>query len=119
MKIAIIGVGAIGGYVGLRLALSGEEVTFIARGATLAALRAQGLKLVNADGREEHAPTVRATDNYGEAGPQDLVILAMKAHQVDAVAGELSKLLGPDTVIVPMQNGIPLWYFHGFTGPPA
>ena len=119
MKIAIVGVGAIGGFVGLRLALAGEEVAFIARGATLAALRSRGLTLISADGREEHAAQVHATDNYAEAGPQDLVILAIKAHQMDAVAADLPTLFGPDTVVVPMQNGIPYWYFHGFTGPLA
>jgi 2-dehydropantoate 2-reductase len=116
MKIAIIGAGAIGGFVGLRLALSGEQVTFIARGATLDALRARGLKLIGADGSEEHLVHASATDNYASAGPQDLVILAMKAHQMETVAHELPKLLGPATVIVPMQNGIPFWYFHGFQG---
>lgn len=119
MKIAIIGVGAIGGYVGVRLALSGEDVTFIARGATLEALRSRGLKLINADGREEHVAQIKATDDYAAAGPQDLVILTMKAHQVDAIARDLPKLLGPDTVVVPMQNGIPYWYFHGLKGPLA
>lgn len=119
MRIAIIGVGAIGGFVGLRLALAFEQVTFIARGATLDALRARGLRLIGADGGEEHLAHVRATDNYANAGPQDLVILAMKAHQVETVVHDLPKLLGPDTVIVPMQNGIPFWYFHGFEGPLA
>ena len=117
MKIAIIGAGAIGGFVGLRLALACEQVTFIARGATLDALRARGLKLIGADGKEEHLAHVRATDNYAKAGSQDLVILALKAHQVESVVHDLPKLLGPDTVIVPMQNGIPFWYFHGFEGP--
>jgi 2-dehydropantoate 2-reductase len=119
MRIAIIGAGAIGGFVGLRLARAAEQVTFIARGATLDALRARGLKLIGADGGEEHLAHVRATDNYANAGPQDLVILAMKAHQVEAVVHDLPKLLGPDTVIVPMQNGLPFWYFHGFAGPLA
>jgi 2-dehydropantoate 2-reductase len=119
MRIAVIGAGAIGGFVGLRLALAAEQVTFIARGATLDALRARGLKLIGADGREEHLARVRATDNYANAGPQDLVILSMKAHQVETVVHDLPKLLGPDTVIVPMQNGIPFWYFHGFEGPLA
>jgi 2-dehydropantoate 2-reductase len=119
MRIAIIGAGAIGGFVGLRLALAAEQVTFIARGATLDALRARGLRLIGADGGEEYLAHVRATDNYANAGPQDLVILAMKAHQVETVVHDLPKLLGPHTVIVPMQNGIPFWYFHGFEGPLA
>ncbi|MGC1520335.1 MAG: 2-dehydropantoate 2-reductase [Steroidobacteraceae bacterium] len=116
MKIAIIGVGAIGGYVGTRLALAGEEVTFIARGATLEALQARGIRLVAADGTEEVVSRVKATANYAAAGPQDMVILAMKAHQVAAVAPDVPKLFGPDTVVVPMQNGIPYWYFHAYPG---
>jgi 2-dehydropantoate 2-reductase len=115
VKIAVIGVGAIGGYVGMRLARAGEEVTLIARGANLEALRSRGLRLINADGSEEHAH-VKATDDYAAAGPQDLVILAMKAHQVEAIAKDVAALLGPDTMVVPMQNGIPYWYFHGFKG---
>jgi 2-dehydropantoate 2-reductase len=116
LKIAIIGVGAIGGYVGTRLALAGEDVTFIARGANLEALRNRGVRLVTADGSEQVVPTVKATDDYAAAGPQDMVILAMKAHQVEACAREVPKLFGPDTVVVPMQNGIPYWYFHGHPG---
>jgi 2-dehydropantoate 2-reductase len=116
MRIAIIGAGAIGGYVGIRLALAGEEVTFIARNANLQALRTQGIRLINADGSEETVAKVRATDNYAEAGVQDVVILAMKAHQVESIVDEVDKLFGPDTVVVPMQNGIPYWYFHEFKG---
>ncbi len=116
MKIAIIGAGAIGGYVGTRLALSGQEVTFIARGANLAALKERGIRLRSAEGAEEVVDQVNATDDYGQAGPQDLVILAIKAHQVEAVAAEVPKLFHADTVVVPMQNGIPYWYFHEHAG---
>ena len=116
MKIAIIGVGAIGGYVGIRLALAGEDVTFIARGANLEALRSRGIRLITADGGEQVLPTVKATDDYAAAGPQDVVVLAMKAHQVEAVAPEVPKLFGTGTVVVPMQNGIPYWYFHRHAG---
>jgi 2-dehydropantoate 2-reductase len=116
MKIAVVGVGAIGGYVGIRLALAGEDVTFIARGANLQALRANGIRLVMSDGTEESLPRVNATSDYAAAGSQDVVILAMKAHQVAAVAPDVPKLFGPDTVVVPMQNGIPYWYFHGHRG---
>ena len=117
MKIAVIGVGAIGGYVGTRLALAGEDVTFIARGANLEALQARGIRLILADGSEEAVPRVKATADYAAAGPQDLVILGMKAHQVAAVAADVPKLFGPNTVVVPMQNGIPYWYFHAHGGP--
>lgn len=116
MKIAIIGVGAIGGYVGTRLALAGEDVTFIARGANLEALRNSGIRLVSADGSEQAVPTVKATDDYAAAGPQDIVILGMKAHQVEACVRQVPKLFGPDTVVLPMQNGIPYWYFHRYPG---
>ncbi len=116
MKIAIIGVGAIGGYIGARLAHAGEDVTFIARGANLDALRTRGIRLVMGDGSEQAVPHVKATADYVAAGPQDVVILALKAHQVESVAREVPKLFGPDTVVVPMQNGIPYWYFHRHGG---
>lgn len=117
MKIAIIGAGAIGGYVGVKLALSGEDVTFIVRGANLEAIKKDGMKLIMEDGTEHVAKNVKATNNYDEVGPQDVVILALKAHQVDAVANDVPKLFGPDTVVVTMQNGIPFWYFHKHGGP--
>jgi 2-dehydropantoate 2-reductase len=116
MKIAIVGVGAIGGFVGHRLAHAGEDVTFIARGRNLEALRARGIRLVFPDGAEEAVPKVRATADYADAGPHDVVILALKAHQMEAVAADVPKLFGPDTVVVPMQNGIPYWYFHRHAG---
>ena len=116
MKVAIIGAGAIGGYVGVKLALAGEDVTFIVRGANLTAIQRDGMKLIMADGTEHIAANVQATDDYAKAGPQDLVILAMKAHQVEAVARDVPKLFGPDTVVVTMQNGIPYWYFHKHGG---
>jgi len=116
MKIAIVGVGAIGGYVGIRLALAGEQVTFIARGANLETLRTRGIRLQNADGTEESCPQITATDDYLAAGPQDIIVLAMKAHQVEAVVDEMPKMFAADTVVVPMQNGIPYWYFYGHGG---
>ncbi|MBA3596322.1 MAG: 2-dehydropantoate 2-reductase [Methylibium sp.] len=116
MKVAIIGAGAIGGYVGAKLALAGEDVTFIVRGANLEAIRKNGIKLIMNDGVEHVASNVKATNDYAEAGPQDVVILAMKAHQVEAVADEVPKLFGPDTAVVTMQNGIPYWYFHEHGG---
>ena len=119
MKIAIIGVGAIGGYIGTRLALAGADVTFIARGKTLEALQSQGIRLVMSDGKEEHVAGVKATDDYAGAGAQDLVILAMKAHQLAAVAPRVPQLFDEHTVVLPMQNGIPYWYFHKHPGPLA
>jgi len=117
MKIAVIGAGAIGGLVGAKLALAGEDVTFIVRGANLDAIRSNGIKLTAPDAWHHVTRNVSATDNYGQAGPQDMVILAMKAHQVEAVAPEVHKLFGPQTVVVTMQNGIPYWYFHKHGGP--
>jgi 2-dehydropantoate 2-reductase len=116
MKIAIIGAGAIGGYVGVKLALAGEDLSFIVRGANLEAIRKNGMKLVMHDGSEHVARNVRATNDYAEAGVQDMVILAMKAHQLEAVVDDLPKLIGPKTLIVTMQNGIPFWYFHQHGG---
>jgi 2-dehydropantoate 2-reductase len=116
MKIAIIGAGAIGGYVGVKLALAGEDVTCMVRGANLQAIRASGLKLIMSDGSEHVAANVKASDDYAAVGPQDIVILAVKAHQVEAVANDVPILFGPDTVVVTMQNGIPYWYFHRHGG---
>ena len=112
MKIAIIGAGAVGGYVGVKLARAGEDVTFIVRGANLDAISRKGMKLIMSDGSEHVATNVKATNSYADAGPQDLVILAMKAHQVEAVANDVPKLFGRETAVVTMQNGIPYWYFH-------
>jgi len=117
MKIAVIGAGAIGGLVGAKLALAGEDVTFIVRGANLEAIRGNGIKLIAADGASQVARNVSATDRYDHVDPQDIVILAMKAHQVEAVANDVPKLFGPETVVVTMQNGIPYWYFHRHGGP--
>jgi 2-dehydropantoate 2-reductase len=116
VKIAVIGAGAIGGYVGAKLALAGNDVTLMVRGANLQAIRSNGIRLISADGSEQPARNVRATDDYATAGPQELVILAMKAHQLDGVTGDLPALLGPATSVVTMQNGIPYWYFHQHGG---
>jgi 2-dehydropantoate 2-reductase len=116
MKIAIVGCGAIGGYVGAKLALAGEEVTFIVRGANLEAVRGRGVRLILGDGSEQRASNVMATQHCAAAGAQELVILAVKAHQLEAVASDVPHLFGPDTVVVPMQNGIPYWYFHRHGG---
>jgi 2-dehydropantoate 2-reductase len=116
MKFAIIGAGAIGGLVAARLALAGEDVTVIARGANLQAIRQRGLKLIGKDGQEQVAP-VQATDDYAAAGVHDVVILGMKAQQVEAVLDRLPHLIGPETLVVPMQNGIPFWYFQRHGGP--
>ena len=112
MRIAVVGAGAIGGYLGTRLAASGEEVTFIARGANLEAIRSKGMKLILEDGTELVAGGARACEKMSEAGPQDVVLLTVKAHQVAAIAADLKALLHDQTSIVTMQNGIPWWYFQ-------
>lgn len=117
MKFAIVGAGAIGGYLGARLALAGEEVTFIARNRNLAAINANGFKLIEEDGREQVARNLRAVQRMAEAGPQDVVLLTLKAHQVKDVLPELRELFGPHTLVVTMINGLPWWYFHKLAGP--
>jgi ketopantoate reductase len=117
MKICIVGAGAIGGLMGAKFALAGEEVTVIDQGAHLAAIQKNGLKLIWEDGSEAVARNVKATDKLAEAGPQDLVILALKAHYLDQVARQMPALMGPETMIVTVQNGIPWWYFHKHGGP--
>ncbi|MSQ60700.1 MAG: 2-dehydropantoate 2-reductase [Betaproteobacteria bacterium] len=116
MRFAVVGAGAIGGYLGAKLALAGESVTFIARGANLAALREKGMTLIFENGKEETALGVRAFDKTAEAGPQDVILLTVKAHQVAALAPQLAALCHEETAIVTMQNGIPWWYFHGLRG---
>jgi 2-dehydropantoate 2-reductase len=116
MKFAVVGAGAIGGYLGVKLARAGESVTCIARGANLSAIRKAGMKLVLEDGSEEAASGVRAFEHTAEAGPQDVILLAVKAHQVAAVAPQLEAMCHADTSIVTLQNGIPWWYFHRFGG---
>ena len=110
MKICIFGAGAIGGYLAVELAASGQEVALVARGAHLAAIRAHGLTL-RIGGRDK---TVRlaASDDPAELGRQDVVISALKAHQAHASAHLFQPLLGPDTAIVAAVNGIPWWYFY-------
>jgi 2-dehydropantoate 2-reductase len=115
MKIAIVGAGSIGGYLGAFLAAAGDDVTFIARGANLEAIRSNGMKVQMEDGGWKIATNVRAFDKMSEAGPHDAVLLTVKAHQVAAVADDLHHLCDANTSIVTMQNGIPWWYFqrHG------
>lgn len=117
MKICIVGAGAIGGLLGAKLALAGEDVTFIARNRNLEAINAQGFKLTLEDGSEQQASTVRAVERYAEAGEQDAVLLTVKAHQVRDLLPDLRVLFGPKTVVVTMINGVPWWYFHKLAGP--
>jgi 2-dehydropantoate 2-reductase len=116
MKITIVGAGAIGGYLGARLALAGEDVTFVARGPNLEALRSNGIRLIEEDGTERVAQPIRAVQSMADAGPQDYVLLTLKGHQVEQVAADMRALYGPETAVVTMQNGIPWWYFHKLGG---
>lgn len=115
MRIAIIGVGAIGGYLGVKLARAGAETTFIARGPHLEAILRDGLTVEYADGTRETARPALATADMATAGPQDFVIVAVKAQALPALAAPMRALYGPDTAVVYAQNGIPWWYFmrHG------
>src|SRR5215216_3457464 len=98
MKIAIFGAGAIGGYMGAKLALAGADVTLIARGPHLAAMQSRGLRLIE-DG-QEHVVHPRSLADSSEAGRQDYVILALKAHSVTPALPAITPLLGPDTAVV-------------------
>ncbi|MFW9264856.1 2-dehydropantoate 2-reductase [Nostoc sp. CALU 546] len=115
MKICIVGAGAIGGYLGAKLALAGEAVTVIARGSHLEAIQKKGLKLLMADGSSQIATPSLATSDIQSAGPQDVVILTVKAHSVPAIAPFLPALYDANTMVVTAQNGVPWWYFrqHG------
>src|SRR5258708_23467538 len=114
MKICIYGAGAIGGYLGVQLMRAGADVSLVARGAHLAAMQANGLKLLIGD--EERVVQPRGTDNPTELGPQDFVIICLKAHSITGVIDQMQPLLGPQTRIVTAVNGIPYWYFHKHGG---
>lgn len=115
MKVCIYGAGAIGGYVGAEMALAGHDVTLIARGPHLAAMKAKGLALIK-DGATRVAHP-RVTDDPAEAGPQDYVIITLKAHSVPGAVDAMRPLLGPATAVVPAVNGVPWWYFYKLPGP--
>jgi 2-dehydropantoate 2-reductase len=110
MKICIYGAGAIGGYLGVQLAQAGADVSLVARGAHLAAMKANGLKLLIGD--EERVVHPRCTDNPADLGVQDVVIICLKAHSITGVLDAMKPLLGPKTRVVTAVNGIPYWYFY-------
>ncbi|WP_025603109.1 2-dehydropantoate 2-reductase [Burkholderia sp. WSM2230] len=114
MKICIYGAGAIGAYLGAQLALAGADVSFVARGAHLAAMQANGVRL-QIDGGERVAQ-IRCVADPQELGVQDYVVVALKAHSVPGVVGAMQPLLGPNTAIVTAVNGIPYWYFYKHGG---
>ena len=114
MKICIYGAGAIGGWIGARLAALGEPVSVVARGATLAALHTHGLRLQQAEGLLQ--VPVQAADNAATLGVQDLVVVAVKAPALAEVARGIAPLLGPHTMVLTAMNGVPWWFFQGFGG---
>ena len=119
MKTCIYGAGAIGGWIGIALAQSGTRLNAVARGDTLAALQRNGLQLQRADGTCQRAP-VHAVADPADLGPQDLVVVAVKAPALEAVATRIAPLLGPETTVLTAMNGVPWWFLEGgFGGPLA
>ena len=114
MKICVYGAGAIGGYMGAELARSGADVSLIARGPHLAAMRKNGLKLRIGD--EEYVTHPVCTDNPVDLGPQDFIIVTLKAHSVPRVVDDMQPLLGDNTAMVAAVNGVPWWYFYNLGG---
>ncbi|WP_341211461.1 2-dehydropantoate 2-reductase [uncultured Limimaricola sp.] len=116
MKICIFGAGAIGGYMGAKLAQAGADVSLVARGPHLEAIQSRGLTLIE-EAAEPITVPVKASADPAELGIQDYVIVTLKAHSVPAVVGAMRPLIGKDTTIVSGVNGLPWWYFHKFGGP--
>lgn len=114
-KICVVGAGAIGGLLAAKFALAGEEVTVIDQGMHLAAIRKAGLKLEWHDGRSEIAK-MKTAEKAAEAGPQDIIVLAVKAHFLDQVVRDIDAMLGPNTIVLTVQNGLPWWYFQKLGG---
>src|SRR5712675_1253144 len=115
MKFAVVGAGAIGGFVGAMLSRAGEDVTLIARGAHLQAMRKDGLRVRGEVGDFVTHPNV--TDDLAELRDTDVAILTLKAHSLVDIVPALGSALGPNTALVCAQNGIPWWYFHQHAGP--
>jgi 2-dehydropantoate 2-reductase len=117
MRVCIYGAGAIGGWLGVKLARAGCDLSVVARGATLQALQSHGLRL--AHGSETLSSPVRASANPAELGVQDLVVIAVKAPAMAEVAKAIGPLLGAQTIVLTAMNGVPWWFFEGFGGPLA
>ncbi|HJL51623.1 MAG TPA: 2-dehydropantoate 2-reductase, partial [Arenicellales bacterium] len=118
MKVCVVGAGAIGGYMAVRIAAAGHEVSVVARGPHLAAIKAHGMKLIEGD-QETISADLIATDKINELSSQDLVLMALKAHQIESIVADLTSVMGTETIMVTLQNGIPWWYFQNFSGPYA
>lgn len=116
MKICIFGAGAIGGYLGVKLVQAGADVSLVARGPHLAAMREKGLTLIEEGGERVTVP-VRAAEDPAELGPQDYLVITLKAHSVPPVVGRMQPLIGENTTVVSGVNGVPWWYFHKLDGP--
>ena len=116
MRICIVGAGAIGGLLGARLALADHDVSVFARGKNLDAIRSNGLRLIEPGGSELVAKDIRASADLADLGVQDVIVLALKAHQIRDVAEQLPSLYDDSTVVIPMQNGVPWWFFQKFGG---
>jgi 2-dehydropantoate 2-reductase len=114
MKVCIYGAGAIGGWIGLKLARAGSDVSVVARGATLEAVKQHGLRLTK--GSETLSATVRASVSPSELGVQDLVVIAVKSQAMHEVVMCIGPLLGPQTIVLTAMNGVPWWFFEGFGG---
>ena len=116
MKICIFGAGAIGGYLAVKLAGTGADISLVARGPHLTAMKANGLTLIEEDGQRSTV-SVTASENPADLGPQDYVFVTLKAHSVPPLVPGMQPLIGPHTTIVSGVNGVPWWYFHGVGGP--
>ncbi|MCE8419419.1 2-dehydropantoate 2-reductase [Rhodovulum sulfidophilum] len=117
MKICVFGAGAIGGYMGAKLAQAGAEVSLVARGPHLAAMRARGLRLIEEESGTDETVPVRVAEDAAELGEQDYVIVTLKAHSVPPVVDKMQPLIGAGTTVVSGVNGVPWWYFHKIGGP--
>jgi 2-dehydropantoate 2-reductase len=115
MRICIYGAGAIGAWLGVQLSLAGKDVTLVARGPHLQAMQKNGVKLLI--GNEERIAHPRCIEDPAEAGPQDYVIITLKAHSLPGIGNKIQPLLGPETAVVTGVNGIPWWYFYKLKGP--
>ena len=114
MRFLIAGAGAIGAYIGARMAQAGFDVTLFARGPHLRAMQERGVQVKSSEGDFVARPAV--VGSLEEVGPVDVVFLGVKAHGLPELAPHLKPVLGPDTTVVSTQNGIPWWYFQGFGG---
>jgi 2-dehydropantoate 2-reductase len=117
VKTAIVGAGAIGGLIAAAVSRAGHAVSVLARGKTLDAIRADGIRVIGGDGNEASVSKVGASDSAAELGVQDFVVVALKAQVLPSIAAGLAPLVGPHTVIVAAMNGLPWWFLHGLDGP--